>query len=83
LAYKVREGRNFVKWEKEALEGVDAIPAHEITKNMVIIWAEKLARKKNSGMVTRKEVEQTRTILSLWGRKQWRNTKYERRGKGG
>jgi len=79
----VREGKNFVKWEKEAREGVDAIPAHEVTKNMVIIWAEKLARKKNSGMVTRKEVEQTRTILSLWGRKQWRNTKYERRGKRG
>lgn len=79
----MREGRNFVKWGKEAREGVDAIPAHEITKNMVIIWAEKLARKKNSGLVTRKEVEQTRTILSLWARKQLKNEKYERKGKVG
>jgi hypothetical protein len=67
-----------MKWEKEALEGVDAIPAHEITKNMVIIWAAKLARRKNCGMVTRKEVEQTRTILSLWARKQWKNEQYDK-----
>jgi hypothetical protein len=49
-----------MKWEKDAKEVVDAIPVHEVIKNMVILWAEKLARKKKSKTVTMKEVEQTR-----------------------
>ena len=49
-----------MKWEKDAREVVDAIPVHEIIKNMVILWAEKLARKKNSDTVTMEEVQQTR-----------------------
>ena len=49
-----------MKWEKDAREVVDAIPIHDIIKNMVILWAEKLARKNKSGTVTMKEVTQTR-----------------------
>ncbi len=49
-----------MKWEKEAREVVDAIPVHEVIKNMVILWAEKLARKKNSETVTMEEVTKTR-----------------------
>ena len=42
-----------MKWEeKDAREIVNAIPVHDIIKNLIIIWAEKLARKNNRDMVT-------------------------------
>ena len=49
-----------MKWEKEAREVVDAIPIHDIIKNLVILYAEKLARKNKSKVVGMKEVTQTR-----------------------
>jgi anaerobic sulfite reductase subunit C len=49
-----------MKWEKEAQEVVDAIPVPEIIRNYVVLWAEKLARKKNAKIVGMDEIMQTR-----------------------
>ncbi len=49
-----------MKWEQDARDIVDSIPIHDIIKNLIIIWAEKLARQNNSEMVTMKEMMQTR-----------------------
>ena len=49
-----------MKWEQDAREVVDAIPIHDIIKNMIIIWAERTARQNNSDVVTMKEMNQTR-----------------------
>jgi ferredoxin len=49
-----------MKWEKEAREVVDAIPIHDIIKNLIVLYAEKLARKNKSKVVGMKEVTQTR-----------------------
>lgn len=49
-----------MKWEKDAREVVDAIPIHDIIKNLIILWAERHARKSNSAVVTMKEMMQTR-----------------------
>ncbi len=49
-----------MKWEEDARVLVDAIPVHDIIKNMIIVWAERTARKNKSDMVTMKEMQQTR-----------------------
>ncbi len=49
-----------MKWEEDAREIVESIPIHDIIRNMIIIWAEKLARKNKSDVVTMKEMQQTR-----------------------
>ncbi len=49
-----------MKWEDDAQEMVKAIPVHDIIKNLIIIWAEKLARKNNRDMVTIEDMSQTR-----------------------
>jgi len=51
-----------MEWEKEAREVVDAIPVHDIIKNMVILYAEKMARKNKSKVVSLKEVVETRDV---------------------
>jgi Pyruvate/2-oxoacid:ferredoxin oxidoreductase delta subunit len=49
-----------MKWEEDARQVVDGIPIHDVIKKMLIIWAERWARKNNSDVVTMKEVGQTR-----------------------
>ena len=49
-----------MKWEQDARDVVDSIPIHDIIKNLIVIWAEKLARRNNSETVTMQEVMQTR-----------------------
>jgi len=45
-----------MEWEKEARELTDAIPVHDIIKGMVILYAEKMARKNKSKVVDLKRV---------------------------
>lgn len=49
-----------MKWEEDARELVESIPVHDIIKNMIIVWAERTARKNKSDVVTMKEMQQTR-----------------------
>lgn len=49
-----------MEWDKEAKETVQGIPMPEMMKNMSILYAEKLARKKKKSKVTMEEVVQTR-----------------------
>lgn len=49
-----------MEWDKEARQMVDAIPVHEIIKNMVIIYAEKVARKNRHKIVEVGDVIETR-----------------------
>lgn len=49
-----------MKWGKDAREVVDSIPVHDIIKNLIIIWAEKIARQKQRKAVTLEDMVQTR-----------------------
>jgi hypothetical protein len=49
-----------MKWEEDARQVVEAIPIHDIIKNLIIIWAEKLARKNNRSAVSMEDMTQTR-----------------------
>jgi dissimilatory sulfite reductase (desulfoviridin) alpha/beta subunit len=49
-----------MKWEDDARQVVDSIPIHDVIKNMIIVWAERIARKNKSDVVTMKEIMQTR-----------------------
>ena len=49
-----------MKWEEDAREVVDSIPVHDIIKNLIIIWAEKVARKNKRDAVTVEDMAQTR-----------------------
>ena len=49
-----------MKWEEDARQVVDAIPIHDIIKNMIILWAEKVARKNKRSAVTMEDMTQTR-----------------------
>jgi len=55
-----------MRWEKDARELVDAIPIHDIIKNMIIIWAEKIARKNKRDAVTMEDMAQTRDDYFSW-----------------
>jgi len=55
-----------MKWEKDAREIVEGIPIHDIIRNLIKIWAEKLARKNKSDVVTMKEMQQTRDDYFEW-----------------
>lgn len=55
-----------MKWEEDARELVESIPVHDIIKKMIILWAEKVARKNKSDMVTMKEMQQTRDDYFEW-----------------
>lgn len=49
-----------MKWEEDARQLVDAIPIHDIIKNLIIVWAEKVARKNKRDAVTMEDMTQTR-----------------------
>ena len=49
-----------MKWDDDAREIVNAIPVHDIIKNLIIVWAEKLARKNKRDTVTLEDMTQTR-----------------------
>jgi len=49
-----------MKWEDDARQVVDSIPIHDVIKNMIIVWAERIARKNKSDVVTMREIMQTR-----------------------
>ena len=49
-----------MKWEEDAKQVIDSIPIHDVIKNMIIVWAERIARKNKSDVVTMREVMQTR-----------------------
>lgn len=55
-----------MKWKQDARELVESIPVHDIIRNMIIIWAEKVARKNKSDAVTMKEMQQTRDDYFEW-----------------
>jgi Pyruvate/2-oxoacid:ferredoxin oxidoreductase delta subunit len=55
-----------MQWEKDARETVNSIPVHDIIRNLIILWAEKLARKNKSETVTMKEMLQTRDDYFEW-----------------
>ncbi|MBW1823751.1 MAG: 4Fe-4S binding protein [Deltaproteobacteria bacterium] len=55
-----------MKWEKDARELVESIPVHDIIKNLIIIWAEKVARKNKRDAVSMKEMQQTRDDYFEW-----------------
>jgi dissimilatory sulfite reductase (desulfoviridin) alpha/beta subunit len=49
-----------MKWEEDAKQVINSIPIHDVIKKMLIIWAERTARKNKSDVVTMKEIQQTR-----------------------
>jgi hypothetical protein len=49
-----------MKWKQDARQVIDSIPIHDVIKNMIILWAERTARKNKSNVVTIKEIQQTR-----------------------
>jgi dissimilatory sulfite reductase (desulfoviridin) alpha/beta subunit len=55
-----------MKWENEARQVVDAIPVHDIIKNMVILYAEKTARKNKHSIVDLQDVIETRDAYFEW-----------------
>jgi len=58
-----------MKWEKDAKEMVELIPVPGIVKDMVKLYAEKLARKAKSDTVTMKELQETReAYMELLGK---------------
>lgn len=49
-----------MKWEEDARQVIGSIPIHDVIKNMLILWAERTARKNKSDVVTMREIQQTR-----------------------
>ena len=55
-----------MKWEEDARQVVDAIPVHDIIKNMIILWAERCARKDKRDTVTPQDMIKTRDDYFEW-----------------
>ncbi|MCX5896465.1 MAG: 4Fe-4S binding protein [Proteobacteria bacterium] len=55
-----------MKWEEDARQVVDSIPVHDIIKNMIILWAERHARKNKRDAVTAEDMMQTRDDYFEW-----------------
>ena len=55
-----------MKWEEDARQVVDAIPIHDIVKNMIILWAEKVARQNKRSAVTMEDMTRTRDDYFEW-----------------
>ena len=55
-----------MKWEEDARQVVDAIPVHDIIKNMIILWAERCARKDKRDIVTPEDMIKTRDDYFEW-----------------
>ena len=55
-----------MKWEEDARQVVDAIPVHDIIKNMIILWAERCARKDKRDVVTPEDMIKTRDDYFEW-----------------
>jgi len=48
-----------MQWEKDARQSIDQIPIHDSIRKLLVVWAEKLARQRQSGTVTMEDVRQT------------------------